>query len=111
MNYDQGGSGGYSGLDCKDCAPNFYSTTGRCKPCPEAYGPLVQQACGGKGFCITATRIQHWMDGLGTDTDADSYAAYSAQVDTVFDLGDLSQYAGQCLCRSGYSVGLDGSCR
>jgi len=112
VNYDQGGSGGYIGADCEECAPNFYQDgTGICKPCPQAYGPLVQQACGGKGFCITATRTQHWMDGLGTDTDADSYAAYSAQVDTVVDLGELSQYLGQCLCRSGYSQGLDGSCR
>ena len=51
------------------------------------------------------------MNGLGTENGVDSYAAYSAQVDTVVDLGELSQYAGQCLCRSGYSQGLDGSCR
>jgi len=51
------------------------------------------------------------MNGLGTDTDSDSYAAYEFAVDLVVDLGDLNQYVGQCLCRSGFTVGLDDSCR
>lgn len=111
VNYDPSGTGGWSGEGCKDCAPNFYEDNLLCRPCPGAVGPLVQQACGGKGFCITQDRIQHWMNGLGTDTDSDSYAAYEFAVDLVVDLGDLNQYVGQCLCRSGFTVGLDDSCR
>ena len=116
VTYDRNGNGGYFGRDCKSCSPNFFKDSTledpqKCNPCPAAHGPLVQQACDGKGFCITNERINHWKDGLGTDSDADSYAAYSNSVDMVLDLGDLSNYIGKCLCRSGFSEGLDGSCR
>ena len=115
LNYDPLGNGGYFGEDCKICAANFFQDSAaedplRCAPCPAALGPSVEQACGGKGFCITQGRIEHWNEGLGTDTDADSYAAYSALVDTVLDLGDLDNYIGQCLCRSGFANILGGSC-
>ena len=115
VTYDPLGNGGYTGADCKTCANNFYRNAAandplRCVPCPAAIGPSVEQACGGKGFCITAERIQHWTDGFGTDTDSDSYAAYSATVETVVDLGDLPSYTGQCLCRSGFSNIIGGSC-
>jgi hypothetical protein len=114
LNYDPLGAG-YSGMDCKSCAENFFRDARaddplRCAPCPAALGPSVEQACGGKGFCITQDRIEHWKEGLGTDTDADSYAAYSSLVDTVVDLGELDNYIGQCLCRSGFSNILGGSC-
>lgn len=115
LNYDPLGNGGYAGFDCKSCANNFYQNSQaddplRCAPCPSALGPSVEQACGGKGYCITQGRINHWKEGLGTDTDSDSYAAYAALVDTVIDLGELDNYIGQCLCRSGFSNILGGSC-
>ena len=116
LNYDKSGNGGYSGEDCKSCAPNFFkdktsADPEQCVPCPAAFGSTVQEACNGRGYCITEERIEHWKDGLGTDTDSDSYAAYSVAVDTVVDLGTLKNYIGTCLCRSGYTVGIDGSCR
>ena len=115
LSYDPLGNGGYTNVDCKSCAANFFQDANaedplRCAPCPAAIGPSVEQACGGKGYCITQNRIEHWKDGLGTDNDADSYAAYAALVDTVVDLGDLDNYIGQCLCRSGFSNILGGSC-
>ena len=115
LSYDPLGNGGYAGTDCKTCAANFFKNPQaddalRCAACPAAIGPSVEQACGGKGYCITKERIEHWIGGLGSDTDSDSYAAYSALVDTIVDLGDLDNYIGQCLCRSGFSNILGGSC-
>ena len=111
INYSPTGNGGYKGDDCKTCADNFYKENNKCRPCPRANGPLVTDSCSGKGYCMTEERIEKWKASFGHDTtSADSYHVYQSSVDEAVSLENLNQYIGKCLCKSGYSNILDGSC-
>ena len=116
LSYGALGAGGYVGEDCKKCDLNFYKDSlaedpERCTPCPRTFGPLITDACNsGKGYCVTEGRIKKWIEGFGHDTSADSYHAYENSVEVVVGLENLQNYLGQCLCKSGFSTILDGSC-
>jgi len=125
ISYDENGYGGYVGVDCKTCAPNFYRVRlskfyidatdkgdmdpEKCAVCPGATGETVQQACGG-GYCITTERLNLWEADLNSE-NIDSYLAYSILVDTPKTITELRNFIGTCQCRSGFSVNpITGTC-
>ena len=110
VSYDPFGPGGYTGVDCTECANRQFFTDandpGQCNICPGAISE--HRACGGQGICITQIRLAEFTAGTSPET----LAQFNTLVNdgTTYTVETLQSHIGECMCYENANPTSDGSC-